>query len=345
MIGQRLVRPAFVCLLAASLLAGPGQSMVQAARQAKITQVAIATPGKANNLGWDEQGVLGAKAAGAAFHAKVVVADNIGYTNVEPVLRQLASGGASFLIAQASGYSTLAPRVAQQFHVPVITYDVPKNLKKGLVSDIETKSQEGSYLAGVLAAKTSKTGTIGIVISAADINWFKESGGYIAGARSVNPKIKILYAQIGQAGYDDAAGGKRVAQAVISGGADVFFGMGDGASFGYLQATETANVGHKVWFIDVIGNKLPIDTKKVLLSSVLWDFTKVFEQAMTDINNGTFGTHLYSLDASDGISLLKTPYIAPSLWQTLEQDRLAIASGKIKVPLTPTDASVRAMLK
>ena len=47
----------------------------------------------------------------------------------------------------------------------------------------------------------------------------------------------------------------------------MIFGMGDDASFGYLQAISNANVGHKVWYIGDIGDMTPIDTKHVLLSS------------------------------------------------------------------------------
>ena len=79
-----------------------------------------------------------------------------------------------------------------------------------------------------------------MIISASDTNWYEMAGGFIAGARSVNPKITIKFAQIGPASYDDSAGGKRVTQAMIASGADVIFAMGDGASFGYLQAIETA---------------------------------------------------------------------------------------------------------
>ena len=103
----------------------------------------------------------------------------------------------------------------------MISYDNPKNLIKDYMSDIETSSQDGAYLAGVLAAKKTTTGKLGIVISAADTNWFKQSGGFVAGARSVNPDVKFSFAQVGQAAYDDAAGGKRVMQATIASGADV----------------------------------------------------------------------------------------------------------------------------
>ena len=315
---------------------------------ASVSTVGIASPEKANDYGWNQQGVNSAKAAAQARGLKIDVADGIGYENVEPVLRRLAQQGSNLIIAQASGYNTIAPRVAQQFKVPTLVYDSPSSKKAGVVADIETSSQQGAYLAGVLAAKTTKTGTLGIVISAADTNWFKQSGGFAAGARSVNPKIKFRFAQIGQAGYSDAAGGKRVTQSVIASGADVVFGMGDGASFGMLQAVQTAKPpagAKKVYFIDVIGNKSKIDKKGVLLSSVLWDFTPIFKQAIKDVDAGTFGKQNYDLTVQNGISLLRTTKAPASAWAKVAAVRAGIVSGRIKVPLTPTKAAVDKYIK
>jgi basic membrane protein A len=332
----------------AFLVAAVAVLAVAAAQSAnsKVTAIAIAAPDKANNLGWDQQGVDSAKRAAKALGIGTVdVADGIGYENTESVLRQLAQKHPGLIIAQASGYNTIAPRIAQQFNVPVLTYDNPKDLKKGLVADISTTSQQGAYLAGILAGKLTKTGTIGVVISAADTNWYKQTGGYIAGARSVNPDVKIRFATIGQAGYGDAAGGKRVTQSVIAAGADIVFGMGDGASFGMLQAVQTASKPYKVWFIDVIGDKSKIDKKGVLLSSVIWDFTKVFKQAIFDINGGKFGTHNYNLGVKNGIYLLKTKYIPADVWAVTQQASKGIISGNVTIPLTPTKAAVDKLLK
>ena len=136
-----------------------------------------------------------------------------------------------------------------------------------------------------------------MIISASDTNWYEMEGGYIAGARSVNPKITIKLAQIGPASYDDSAGGKRVATSVIAAGADVIFAMGDGASVGYLQAISTAKAGHKVWYIGDIGDYTPIDTAHVFLSSVLWNFTKAYETFIGEIEHGTFGQQGLQPDA------------------------------------------------
>jgi len=314
----------------------------------KVLKMGIIAPEKGNDFGWNQQGVDGAKAAAASVGATIEVADGAGYDDPGPILRQLADGGAQFIIAQASGYNTAAPKFAAENNIPVVVYDDPTATKAGLVADIETNSQQGAYLAGVLAAKASKTGTVGIVISADDTNWHKQAGGFVAGAKSVNPAIKFLQATIGQAGYADAAGGKRVTLTLISGGADVIFGMGDGASFGMLQAVETATPpagADKVWFIDVIGDKTTVDTKGVLLSSVLWNFQGAFEQAIADINAGTFGNQGYTLDvANGGISLLQTANISADAWAAVQTALDGIKSGAIAVPLTPKQADVDALI-
>ena len=198
-----------------------------------------------------------------------------------PILRELATGGEEFIIAQASGYNTAAPDVSLQTDVPSLIWDNPEAAEPGLVANAEAQGQGGGYLAGVLAAETSKTGTLGIVISADDTNWNRMAGGFVKGAQSVNPDIEIRLAQIGQAGYADTAGGKRVTEQVIADGADVIFGMGDGSSFGMIQAVEAAD---GVMFIDVIGDKTKIDKQGILLSSVLWNFDVLFNQALDDLD-------------------------------------------------------------
>jgi simple sugar transport system substrate-binding protein len=319
-----------------------------AASAKKVAEVGFAAPEKPNDFGWNQQGFVGAKKAAKATGAKVLDATGSGYENVEPNLRRLAQQGADLIIAHASGYNSAGPVIAEQFNVPVVVWDAKKSaVKKGLVSNVLTNAQEGAYLAGVLAAQMTKTGTLGIVVSASDENWFKQSGGYVQGARSINKNMKFKYGRIGQASYADAAGGKRITQAVIAAGADVVFGMGDGSSFGMLQAVETAKApagATKVWFIDVIGDKRKIDKKGVLLSSELWDFAPIYTRAIKAVNAGTFGT-TYVLDAKNGLSLLKTNKAPASVWAKVSAAQKKIANGSIKVVSTATEKAVKKYCK
>src|SRR5689334_10095746 len=132
-----------LAVLAAVTAAGAGGSTAQ--RTATVDRIAIAAPEKANDYGWNQQGVAGDRAIAKQFGAKLEVADGIGYDNTDSVLRQLAQGGAKLIIAHASGYNTIAPRIAQQFHVPVLITDSPKSIKPGLVGNITFNAAEGSY--------------------------------------------------------------------------------------------------------------------------------------------------------------------------------------------------------
>ena len=316
-----------------------------AASKTNVTKVGFASPAKASDYGWNAQGYSAAKAAAAASGASLDAITNIGYDKTDTVLRQLIQQGANFIVAHASGYDTIAARLSQQYKVPMITYDVKSNLHKDTTSYITTSSQQGAYLAGILAAKKTKTHKVGIVISAADDNWYKMSGGFVQGFRSVDKKDKIYFATISPTGYDDVAGGKRVASSVIAQKADVLFTMGDNASFGYLQAIGSAKVGHKVWMIGDIGNMSPIDKHHVFLSSVLWNFTKVFKQAIGDVNNGNYGTHGYNLTLQNGISLLKTKYIPAKTWAAITKAKKKILAGKIKIKVTHNQAQVEKLIK
>jgi basic membrane protein A and related proteins len=321
---------------------GGGGGGGQQASENKIASFAIVAPEKGSDYGWNQQSVEAAQKIAKERGIKVEVADNSGYEDIAPILRELATTDQDFIIAQASGYNTAAPDVAAQTEVPHLIWDNPEAAQPGLVANAEAQGQGGGYLAGVLAANTSKTGTLGIVISADDTNWNRMAGGFVKGAQSVKPDIEIRLAQIGQAGYADAAGGKRVTEQVIADGADVIFGMGDGSSFGMIQAVEAAD---DVMFIDVIGDKTKIDKKGILLSSVLWNFDVLFNQSIDDLEAGTFGEKNYALDLENkGISLLQTDQIDDKAWQAVEKAQEQIVAGDVKLPETTKKSQVEALI-
>jgi basic membrane protein A len=312
--------------------------------EAAISSFAVVTPEDGNEYGWNQQAVEAGEQVASDLGIEVEIADGSGYEDVTPILRELATAGNEFVVAHASGYNTTAPDVAAQTGVPMLVWDNPEANIPGESANAGTASQEGAYLAGVLAAETTESGTLGIVISADDANWNKQAGGFVAGARSVDPQVEIELAQIGQAGYADAAGGRRVTEAVIADGADVIFGMGDGSSFGMIEAVERA--GGDVQFIDVIGDKTEIDDQGILLSSVLWNFDGLFTDAIEDIGAGTFGEQGYELDLENGgIDLLQTDQIDDQTWNEIQDIRDQIISGEIEVPVTEEKSQVEDLIR
>jgi len=285
------------------------------------------------DYGWNQMGAEGALQACKNTGSECEVASGLGYADIRPVLREFATSGFDLIIAHASGYNSAGAEIAKEFNVPVVITELPGSTTPGLINDYELSGAPGAYLAGVLAAKTTRSGTLGIVVTSEIVTWNLQAGGFVQGARSINPDIKVHYAVIGHMAYEDVAGANRVTKSVIGTGADVIYGMGNGATFGMLQAVETTPAidGGKVWFIDVIGDKRGVD-KGYLLSSTAWDLAPIWTAMISDLDDGTFGTKSYDLNLSNNtIRLLRTEHIPEDVWSEIVRVRDEIINGGIEV--------------
>jgi basic membrane protein A and related proteins len=316
----------------------------------QITNVALITPSSQTNLGWDQQGVDGLNAVGTKLGITVQIAENAGYDDPTPILKDLADEGAQLIICHASGYQTQCPIFAQQESVKVAVIENPGAVMPNLISDIETQAQEVAYLAGVLAAKTTKTGTVGIVASAEPPTWNYMTVGFAEGVKATRADAKVLYNVLGSSDdpYSDSAGAKRVTEQQLAAGADIVFGMGDGASFGMIEAIRDHNrstPNAPALFIDVIGDKSK-DYSDVLLTSVVFDYQGVYTQMIADIAAGTFGK-VYTMDVKNGgVRLLDLPASVPQdVKDAITQAQADIVAGTIKVDAIGDPDGMKAKLK
>ena len=332
-------------LTSAAALVAAGLALGSASA-AEVNTIAVLTPEEGTDFGWNQQGVDAAKAAGEKAGVEVIVAQGLGYGDVRPTLRELAEEGADLMLAHASGYNTAAPEIAKELNVPVAIVDTPDALTEGLIADYTLSGHAGAYLAGRMAGKMTRTGTVGIVVSGEPPSWNSQSAAFAQGVQAENSDVKVIYAVIGPAAYSDAAGGKRVTESVIAAGADIIFGQGNGSSFGMLQAVETtpAADGGKVLFIDVIGDKSSID-KGFLLSSVVWNIEPVYSAMIQDLKDDTFGTKSYEIGlADDSVMLLQTPQIPDDVWASVMDMRQQILDGAITVEPIFEATDVRALM-
>jgi simple sugar transport system substrate-binding protein len=312
----------------------------------ELKALAIMMPEEPTDYGWNQQGFDAAKAVAAKYHLKFTPATGLGYGDVRAQLRELADDGASLIIAHGAGYNTAAPEIGAEKHVPVAIVDRPKDSKPGAVADYTLSGHQGAYLAGVLAARMTQTKSVGIVVTGEPPSWNSQSAAFAQGVHAADPAVRIVYAVIGPAAYSDAAGGRRVTESVIGAGADVIFGQGDGASFGMLQAVETrkSTGGGKLWFIDVIGDKTPID-KGNLLSAVVWNLVPVYSAMIEDLKANKFGTHAYPIQlADDSVRLLHSKHIPDPVWAEVDAVRTRIIDGKLKVEPIFDAVRVRALM-
>jgi len=310
--------------------------------------VGIALPEAGTDKGWNEQGKVGLEIVAQKYGFKIELAEALGYGDIKPTLRDMVKKGCDLIICHASGYQTVAPEIARETGVKVTTVENHRDVTAGLISDIDTQPQGGCYLAGWLAGKMTRSNIVGIVASGEPPTWNRMSAGFAQGLKASNPNSKLLYSVIGEAAYADAAGGKRNAQDQIAVGADVIFGMGDGASFGMLQAcaTKKAKDGGKVWFIDVIGDKRSIDKADVLLSSVIMDMSVVYEEVIKSYMDGTFGQqHWVGMD-NGAVYLMELNNAVPdSVKEELDAVKSNIIAKNISVVDIPTAVELHKYLK
>lgn len=298
-----------------------------------VSHFALVAPENESDFGWNQAGLVGAELAADELGIDVTLVPDAGWDNAETVIGQVIDSGAQFVIAHASGYGVAGTSVAQAKGVPVLIQDAGENIP-GKVAVTVTEAQEGGYLAGIAAAMTTTSNTIGIVVSADDINWFKMSAGFAEGVYSVDPAIQVLYTSVGPAEYADAAGGKTATEQLIAAGADVIFGMGDGATHGYLQAVEAAP---GVKYIADIGDVTSgLNDPSVLLTSVLWNYGPTYVQAIKDIEAGSFGEEGYALTVgNDGLTLQETENLTAEITAAIDAAKAGIIDGSI----VPTPAA------
>ena len=306
------------------------------AAEEDVDLVSIITPASRTNQAWDQQGVDNLVAVGEEMGFEVAVAENAGYEDITPILQDLADDGSDLIICHASGYQTVCPEFAAQSGVPVVVIENPSAVTEDLVSDIETQAQEAAYLAGVLAGLETETGTVAIVVTGEPPTWNYMTVGFAEGLNSVRPDATLLYSVVGEAAYDDAPNAKRVTEAVLAGGADIVFGMGDGASFGMIQAIREFNAQQpaeeQALFIDVIGDKSDSEAEDFLLTSVLFDYTGAYRELVSDLKEGEFGSIVTMNLENNGVRLLEPPIpVDPEHMQILDETREKIVDGEIEV--------------
>src|SRR6187397_1929140 len=101
------------------------------------------------------------------------------------------------------------------------------------------------YLAGIVAASITESGTIGAVGGTnvpAVVNYWR---GYENGAKSVKPDIEVLYQETdpdASKGFNDPAKGRAIAEQFIGQGADVLFQIAGLTGQGALEAVCDAGV-------------------------------------------------------------------------------------------------------
>ena len=266
-------------------------------------------------------------------------------TSIEPAMRAFAERGYDLIIGVGFAQTPIIELVARDYpNIRFAIVDGVSNLPN--VASLVFKEHEGSYLVGMLAAKTSRTGTIGFLggMDIGLIHRFKE--GYEEGARAVNPNIRVIpnYVGVTDAAWNNPGKGKEIALAQISKGADVIFTAAGNSGLGAFDAVEQQGKhdGRATHFVIGVDSNQNMVKPGFVLTSMVKRVDNAVYEIINNVVNGKFqaGFHVYGLD-KDGVAYSMDDnnkgLISDEAIKEAEAARLKIISGEIKV----TDAMTK----
>lgn len=170
------------------------------------------------------------------------------------------------------------------------------------VANIVFKEEQGSFLAGAMAALTTTTGKLGF-LGGLDIPLINRFGsGFEQGARWVDPTITVAWAYSPDSSnpWGDLSGGKTVAETMIANGADVIFAAAGGTGLGVFNAAKDAtDAGTKTYAIGVDSNQDHLK-KGIVLTSMLKRVDVVVKAQIDAVVAKTWTNGTQSLGLAEG---------------------------------------------
>ena len=278
-----------------------------------------------------------------------------GGENREENLRLLVDGGSNLIIANGFAFNQNVGRVAQEF--PDVFFSITDDcaladdfslLDLPNVACVLFAEEQGSFLVGVAAGRTTESNTIGFIGGVETDLIKKFEAGFVAGVAAVNPDAEVLIRYLTQApdfsGFTAPELGKEAALAEFQQGADVIYHAAGLSGLGLFEATKEINDGGtKAWAIGVDSDQYQVlaETAPGLEQYVLTSMLK-----RVDVGQGTVikaflednfqsGENRFDL-AVDGVGYSTSGgFLSDELIAEMEDFKAKIISGEIVVPTTP----------
>ena len=257
-------------------------------------KVALLTPGPISDQSWNGGAYQGLMRIRDSLGAQVSHVQTKTPADFEENFREYGSRGYNLVFGHGFEFQDAARRVAPQFP-KTIYVTTSGNTAGDNLAGISFNFGDASFLAGIVAATMSRSGVLG-VIGGTDLPPVKESfTAFEAGAKSVNPKIRVLTAYIGN--WEDVSAGKEQAIAQIGRGADVIFQNADAAGLGVFQA---ARERRGIYVVGSNSNQNAV-APDVTLGSVVIDLPRAYFLVAQDVKAGTFRPRVVTFDSRTGV--------------------------------------------
>lgn len=294
-------------------------------------KVAMILPGSANDHGYNEDAKRSAELIEKETGSPVELSEAVAVANQADVYRQYASQGYNLVIGWGGQFSDGAVQASEEF--PETQFLVANsNVENGSnLASMDTSIEEWQFFAGFVAAKLSKTGSVGWIggecFPATAANLY----GTEAGAKYADPKVEFKAKFTGS--FEDPTKAQSAAEALIGEGVGAITGNLNNAWPGVYKAAEESQIPLVTEWVDN-HEQAP----KVIASSVLKSQAKFLAELAKEAQEGKLEGkfHLFSLPENWGPIVSKTSLLPESIYKEAEALKQKVASGAIKVPRKET---------
>ncbi len=214
----------------------PAPAAAAPAPKAEPLKVAFAYVGPVGDGGWTFAHDNARKELEKVYGDKIVTSyvEKVPESaDAERVIRDMAGQGNKLIFGTTFGYMEPMLKIANDTKGVMFEhatgYKTADNMRT-----YDSRTYEGAYMAGVVAGKMSKSGTVGVVGSVPIPEVVRNINSFTLGAQSVNPKIKTKVVWVNE--WFNPPKETEAATALINGGADVLFQNTDSSAV--LQTAE-----------------------------------------------------------------------------------------------------------
>lgn len=327
-------------VLVAFSACGKDETLKRAAGQASTTalRVALLTPGPISDQAWNGGAYAGLMRIKDSLGAQVSHVQTKGPQEFDENFRQYGTQGYDLVFGHGFEFQDAAVRVAKDF--PKTVYITTSGHTAGAnLGGMDFAFEEGAYLAGIVAASMSKSGILGC-IGGTELPPVRASfKAFELGAKSVNPKVQVLTAYIGN--WDDVSAGKEQALAYVARGADVLFQNADAAGLGIIHAARE----RKVLAVGANADQNGV-APETMLGSVVIDLPHALLAVATEVKERRFTGRVISLGLKDNVvRWVPNPAfanrIAPAISKAVDSVSTAFRLGTFHLPIGATSDSTR----
>jgi basic membrane protein A len=290
-------------------------------------KVAMLLPGSVDDQGYNADGKRSAEQIEKETGSEVALTESVAVANQTDVYRQFASQGYNLVIGWGGQFTEGAVAASEEFpetHFLVVN----SNVKNGTnLSSMDTAIEQWQFFAGFVAAKLSKTGSVGWIGGQCFPATAANLSGTEAGAKYANPNVDFKSKFTGD--FEDPTKAQSAATAMIDEGVGSITGNLNNGWPGVYKAAENAQIPLVTEWVDNHQQAPSVIASSVLKSQARF-VAEEAKQAQEGKLKGTY--RLYPLPKNWGPVISNTKLMPKGLYEETLALQKKVADGQIKVP-------------